>query len=74
MYILSRKQGQIIDIIYCGKVIAQILVKNIGHSNVELGFTGQKEQILFMRGEKVIPNNSRILRVEPLSLETSLYK
>lgn len=54
MYILSRKQGQIIDIIYCGKVIAQILVKNIGRSNVELGFTGQKDKILFVRGEKVI--------------------
>ena len=54
MYILSRKQGQIIDIIYRGKVIAQILVKNIGRSNVELGFTGQKDKILFVRGEKVI--------------------
>ena len=74
MYILSRKQGQIIDIIYCGKVIAQIFVKNIGRSNVELGFTGQKEQILFMRGEKEILDNSRILRAELLSLETSLYK
>lgn len=58
MYILSRKQGQIIDIICCGKVIAQIFVKNIGRSNVELGFIGPKEQILFMRGEKVIPDNN----------------
>lgn len=74
MYILSRKQGQKIDIIYCGKVIAQIVVNNIGRSNVELGFIGPKEQILFMRGEKMSPDNSRILRVEPLSLETSLYK
>lgn len=52
MYILSRKQGQIIDIIYCGKVIAQIFVKNIERSNVELGFIGQKDKILFVRGEK----------------------
>lgn len=74
MYILSRKQGQIIDIIYCGKVIAQIFVNNIGRSNVKLGLIGQKDKILFVRGEQMIPDNSRILRVEPLSRETSLYK
>lgn len=64
MLCLTRKIGQRV-IVECGAVSAEIIVKEIGRSNVVLGFIGQKDKILFVRGEKVSPDNSRILRVEP---------
>ena len=57
MLCLSRKIVQRV-IVKCGEVSAEIFVKEIGRSNVVLGFIGQKDKILFVRGEKVIPDKN----------------
>lgn len=63
MLILSRQPGQIIRVM-CGNAYAEIFVRKVGRSNVELGFTGQKDQISFVRGEKEFPNDNKKIKAK----------
>ena len=52
MFVLTRQQGQIIRVMCSNGAWADIFVKKIHRKDVELGFTGPKDQIAFIRGEK----------------------